>query len=168
MGLYCLAIVQLLGRVQLFVTPLTSAHQASLSFTVSQSLLKLMSVEVVMPSSHLILCRPLLLLPSIFPSRGALRIRWPKYWSFSFSISPPSKYSGLVSFRMNWLDLLAIRRALKSLPQHHSSKAWYLPLSELHCLFAYLIAVLSISLRYCDQRLSFFPTISEGLEQCHI
>ena len=121
--------VQLLSRVQLFVTPWTSAHQASLSITNSWSLLKLMSIEVVMPSNHLILCHPLLLPPSIFPrisvfsNESLLCIRWPKYWSFSFSVSPPNEYSGLISFRMNWLDLLALQGTLKSLLQHHSSKA---------------------------------------------
>ena len=112
-----------------FPTPWTAAQQASLSITNSQSLLKLMSIESVMPSNHLILCRPLLLLPSIFPSikvfpsELTLRIRWPKYWSFSFSISASNAYSGLTSFRMDWLDLLAVHRTLKSLLQHHSSKA---------------------------------------------
>ena len=111
--------VQLLSRVQLFVTPRTAAHQASLSITKSQSLLKLMSIESVMPSNHLILCCPLLLLPSIFPTSGsfqmsALRIRWPKYWSFSFSIRPSNEHSGL-TFRMDWLDLLAAQETLKSL-----------------------------------------------------
>ena len=111
-----------------FVTPWTAARQASLSITNSQSLLKLMSIESVMPSNHL-LCRPLLLSPSIFPSIGvfsnelALRIRWPKYWSFSFNISPSNEYSGLISFRMNGLDLLSVQETLKSLLQHHSSKA---------------------------------------------
>ena len=111
------------------MTPWTAAHQASLSITNSQSSLKLMSIESVMPSNHLILCHPLLLLPSIFPSirvfssESALRIRWPKYWSFSFSISPSNKYSGLISFRLDWLDLLAIQGTLKSLRQHCSSKA---------------------------------------------
>jgi len=111
------------------VTPWTAAHQASLSITKSQSLLKLMSIESVMPSNHLVLCCPLLLLPSIFPSirvfsnESVLHIRWPKYWSFSFSISPSNEYSGLISFRMDWLDLLAIQGTLKSLLQHHSSKA---------------------------------------------
>ena len=106
-----------------------AARQASLSFTVSQSLLKLMSVESVMPSSHLILCRPLLLLPLIFPSirvfsnESTLRMRWPKYWSFSFNISPSNEHPGLISFRMDWLDLLAVQGTLKSLFQHHSSKA---------------------------------------------
>ena len=124
--------VQSLIRVQLFVTPQTAACQASLSITNSQSLPKLMSVESVMPSSHLILCRPLLLLPSIFPcirvfffNQSVLRIRWPKYWSFSFNISPSNEYSGLISFRMDWLDLLAVQGTLKSLLQHHSSKAPY-------------------------------------------
>ena len=111
------------------MTPWTAALQASLSITNSQSLLKLMSIESVMPSSHLILCRPLLLLPPISPSirvfssESVLCIRWPKYWSFSFSISPRNEYSGLISFRMNSLDLLAVQGHLKSLLQHHSSKA---------------------------------------------
>ena len=121
--------VQLLSHVSHFATPLTAAHQDSLSFTVSQSLLKLMSIELVMPSNHLILCHPLLLLPSIFPSirvfskESVLCIRWPKYWSFSFSISPSSEYAGLISFRMDWLDLLEAQGTLKSLLQHHSLKA---------------------------------------------
>ena len=120
--------VQSLSHVQQFVTPWTAAHQASLSITNSQSLLKLVSIESVMPSSHLILCYPLLLLPSNFPSirvfsnESALLIRWPKYWSFSFSISPSNEYSGLISFRMDWLDL-AVQGTLKSLLQHHSSNA---------------------------------------------
>ena len=105
------------------MTPWTAAHQASLSITNSQSSLKLMSIESVMPSNHLILCHPLLLLPSIFPSirvfssESALRIRWPKYWSFSFSISPSNEYSGLISFKIDWLDLLAVQGTLKSLLQ---------------------------------------------------
>ena len=121
--------VQSLSCVQLFATPWTAAHQASLSITNSWSLPKLMSIESVMPSNHLILCHPLLLLPSIFPSiwvfsnESALHIRWPKYWSFSFSITPSSEHSGLISFRMDWLDLLAVQGTLKSLLQHHSSKA---------------------------------------------
>ena len=120
--------VQSLSRVWLFMTPWTAARQASLSFTISRSLHKLMSIESVMPSNHLVLCRPLLL-PSIFPgnrvfsNESALRIRWPKYWSFSFSISPSNEYSGLISFRMNWLDLLVVQGTLKSLLQHHNSKA---------------------------------------------
>ena len=111
------------------VTPWVAARQASLSITNSQSSLKLMSIESVMPSNHLILCRPLLHLPSIFPSirvfsnESVLRIMWPKFWSFSFSISPSSEYSGLISFRMDWLDLLAVQGTPKSLLQHHSSKA---------------------------------------------
>ena len=121
--------VQLLSCVCPFATPWTAARQASLSITNSQSLLKLMSIELVMPSHHLILYSPLLLLPSIFPSirvfsdESVLPIRWPKYWNFSFSISPSNKYSGLISFRMGWLDLLAVQGTLKSLLQHHSSKA---------------------------------------------
>ena len=121
--------VQSLSRVRLFETPCTATCQASLSISNSQSLLKLMSIVLVMPSNHLILCFPLLLLPSIFPSIGVfsnesvLRIRWPKYWSFSFSISPSNEYSGLISFRMDWLDLLAVQGTLKSLLPYHSSKA---------------------------------------------
>ena len=111
------------------MTPWTAAHQASLSITNSQTSPKLMSIESVMPSSHLILCHPLLLLPSIFPSirvfsnESVLHIRWPKYRSFSFNISPSNEHSGLISFRMDWLDLLAVQGTLKSLLQHHSSKA---------------------------------------------
>ena len=121
--------VQLLSCVKLFAIPWTAAHQASLSITNSWSLLKLKSIKSVMPSNHLILCHPLLLLPSIFPSirvfskRSVLRITWPKYWNFSFSISPSNGYSGLISFRMDWLDLLAVQGTLKSLLQHQSSKA---------------------------------------------
>ena len=119
--------VQSLSRVQLFVTPSTAARQASLSITNYQSLLKLISIESVMPSNHLILCRPLLLLPSIFPiirvfsSGSVLHIRWSQYWSFSFS--PSNEYSELISFRIDWFDLLAVQGALKSHLQHHSSKA---------------------------------------------
>ena len=126
--------VQLFSHVQQFVTPWTAALQAYLSITNSQSLLKLMSIESVMSSNHLILCCPLLLLSSIFPSirvfanESALCIRWPKYWSFSFSISPSNEYSGLISFRMDWLDLLAVQGTLKSLPRYHSSKASILQL----------------------------------------
>ena len=121
--------VQLFSRVRLFATPWTTARQASLSITNSQSPPKPMSIESVMPSNHLIFCCPLLLLPSIFPSirvssnESALHIRWPKYWNFSFSISPSSEHPGLISFRMDWLDLLAVQRTLKSLLQHHNSKA---------------------------------------------
>ena len=118
--------VHLLSRVRLFANPWTAACQASLSITSSLSLLKLMSIALVMPFSHLILCHPLLLPPSIFPSirvfssESVLPIRWPKYWSFSFSISPSNEYSGLISFRMDWLDLLVVQGTLKSLLQHHS------------------------------------------------
>ena len=121
--------VQSLSRVRLLATPWTAACQASLSITNSRSLLKLTSIELVIPSNHLILCRPFLLPPSIFPSirvfsnEPVLCIRWPEYWSFSFSISPSSEYSGLISFRVNWLDLLAVQGTLKSLLQHHSLKA---------------------------------------------
>ena len=126
---FLISSVQSLSCVWLFVTPWTAACQASLSITNSQSLPKLMSIGSVMPSNHLMLCRPLLLLPSIFPSirvfsdESALCIRWPKYWSFSFNISPSNEYSGLISFRMDGLDLLAVQGTLKSLLQHHSSKA---------------------------------------------
>ena len=122
MGLTYLVVVQSLSCVRLFAIPQAAAHLASLFYTISQSLLKLMSIESVMPSNHLILCGPLLL-PSVFPSirvfsnELALGIKWPKYWSFSFNISPSSEYSGLISFRMDWLDPLAV------LLQHHSSKA---------------------------------------------
>ena len=122
-------VVQSLSHVHLFATPWTAGREAFLSITISQSLLKLMSIELVMPSNHLVLCRPLLLLPSILPrirvfsNESALRIRWPKYWSFSFSISPSNECSGLISFRMDWLDLLAVQGTLKSLLKHHSSKA---------------------------------------------
>ena len=128
-GTRTLSSVQSLSRVRLFVTPWAAAHQASLSNTSSRSLPKLMSIESVMPSNHLILCHPLLLLPSIFPSirvfsnESALCIRWPKYWSLSFNISPSSEYSGLISLRTDWLDLLVVQETLKSLLQHHSSKA---------------------------------------------
>ena len=135
--------VQSLSHVRFFATPWTAALQASLSITNSQSPRKPMSIEWVMPSSHLILCHPLLLLPSIFPSirdfsnELALHIRWPKYWSFSFKISPTNEHPGLISFRMDWLDLLAVQGTLKSLLQHHSSKA-----SILRCA-AFLIVQLS-------------------------
>jgi len=134
-----ISLVQLLSRVWLFVTPWTAAHQASLSITNSWSLLKLMSIESVMPSNHLILCRPLLP-PSIFPSirvfsnESVLPIRWSKYWSFSFSISPSNDCSGLISFRMDWLDLLAVQGTLKSFIQHHSSNT-----SILWCSAFYIV-----------------------------
>ena len=125
-------VVQSLSCVCLFVSPWTAACQASLSFIISQSLLRVMSIELVMLSNHLILCHSLLLLHSIFPSirvfssESAVRIRWPKYWSFSFSISPSNEYSGLISLRTDWCDLLEVQGTLKSLLQHHSSKAWIL------------------------------------------
>ena len=120
--------VQSLSRVRLSATPWAAAHQAPLSSPVSWSLVKFTSIELVMPSNHLIFCRPILL-PSIFPSirvfpnESALHIRWPKYWSFSFNISPSNEHPGLISFRRDWLDLLAVQGTLKSVPQHHSSKA---------------------------------------------
>ena len=122
-------VVQSLSHVLLFANPWTAALQASLSFTISWSLLKLMSIELVMTSNHPVLCPLLLLLPSIFPSirvfssESALHIRWPKCWSFSFSISPSNEYSGLISFRTDWFDFLPVQGTLKSLLQHHSSKA---------------------------------------------
>ena len=124
------------------VTPWTATHQASLSFTISQGFLKLTSIESAMPSNHLILCRSLLLLPSLFPSlrvfssESAFHIRWPKYWSFGFSISPSNEHPGLISFRVDWLDLLAVQGTLKSLLQHHSSKASILLFSA--CFIAQL------------------------------
>ena len=124
--------VQSLSHVQLFETPWPAAHQASLSITISWSLLKLTSIASVMPSNHLILCHPLLLLPSIFPSirifsnESILHIRWPKHWSFSFSISPSKEYSGLTSFWINWFDLHVVQGTLKSLFQHHSSKTSFI------------------------------------------
>ena len=134
--LYCgISLVQSLSYFRLFATPWTAACQASLSITNSQSLLKLMSIQSVIPANHLILCHPLLLLPSIFPSirvfssESVLHIKWPKYWSFSFSISTSNEYSGLISFRIDWLDLLAVQGTLKSLLQYHSSKASILWLS---------------------------------------
>ena len=138
-----------------FATPWTAAQQASLSITNSQSLLKLVSITSVMPSNHLILCRPLLLTPSIFPSirvfsnESILRIRWPKYWSFSFNISPSDEYSGLISFRMNWLDLRAVQGTLKSLLQHHSSKAsilWHSAFFIVQLYHPYMITGKTIAL----------------------
>ena len=127
--------VQSLSRVRLFATPRIAARQAFLSITNSRSLLKLMSIESVMPSSHLILCQPLLLLPPttpcirVFSNESTLCMMWPKYWSFSLNISPSNEHPGLMSFRMDWLDLLAVQGTLKSLLQHHSSKAPILPCS---------------------------------------
>ena len=124
-----ISLVQSFSRVWLSVTPWTAALQASLSITNFWSLLRLMSIELVMPSNHLILCHPLLLLPSVFPNirvfsnESVLCMRWPKYWSFSFNISPSNEYSGLISFRMDWLELLAVQGTFKSLLQNHSSKA---------------------------------------------
>ena len=134
--------VQSFSHVQLFTTPWTAAHQASLSIINSQSLLKLMFIESVMPSNHLIPCHPLLFLPSIFPNimvfsnESVLCIRWSKYWSFSFSISPSNEHSGLISFRRDWLDLLAVQGTLKSLLQHHSSKA-----SILQCSTFFIVQI---------------------------
>ena len=134
-------VVQSLSHVWLFETPWIAAYQASLSITISWSLLKLMSIELVMPSNHLILCCPLLLLPSIFPgikvfsSELALHIRWPNYWSFS--VSPSNEYSGLISFRIDWFGLLAIQGTLKSLLQHHSSEASILRCSTLTSIHVY-------------------------------
>ena len=125
----CFSSVQSLSHVRLFVTPWTAARQVSLSIASSQSLLRLMPIELMMPSHHLILCHPLLFPPSIFPSirvfsnESALHTRWPKYWSFNFNISPSNEHPGLISFRMDWLDLLAVQGTLESLLQHHSSKA---------------------------------------------
>ena len=138
--------VQSLSHVRIFVTSRTAAPQTSLSIFNSWSLLKLMSIELVMASNRLIFCRPLLL-PSIFPSirvfsnESALRIRWPKYWSFSFSISPSNEYSGLISFRMDWLDLLELQVTLKSLLQHHSSKASILWCSAFFMVRKYIYSI---------------------------
>ena len=143
---YCiLSSVQSLSRAWLFATPWTEACQACLSITNSQSLPKLMSVELVMPSNNLILCHPLLLLPSIFPSirvfsnESALCIRWPKYWSFSFNISPFNEHPGLISFRIDWLELHEVQETLKSLLQHHNSKA-----SILLCSAFFIVPLTSI------------------------
>ena len=147
--------VQLLSHVWLFVTPWIAARQASLSITNTQSLLKLMPIESVMPSNHLILCCPLLLLPSIFPSirifssESVLHIRWPKFWSFCFSISPSNEHPGLISFRMDWLDLLAVQGTLKSLFQHHSSKAsilWHSAFFMIHLSHPYTTTEKTIAL----------------------
>ena len=124
-----MVVVQSLNRVQLLVTPWTTAHQASLTFTTSRSLFRFMSIESVMLSNHLFFCYPFSFCPQFL---SAFRIRWPKYWSFSFSISPSSKYSGLISFQIDWLDLLAVQGTLKSLLQHHSSKINSLLLSFLY------------------------------------
>ena len=160
--------VQLLSHVQLFVTPWTAACQASLSITNSQSLIKLISIKSVMPSNHLILCHPLLLLLSIFPSirvfsnESVLRIRWPKYWSFSFSISPSNEYSGLISFTIDWLDLFAVQGTFKSLLQHHSSKEsvlWH-SASSLESQRRKLILVINYNFK---KPMAFFILFSEFL-----
>ena len=146
-----LSSVQLLSRVRLFAIPWTAACQASLSITSSWSLLKLMSIESVMPSNHLILCHPLLLPPSILPSirvfsnESVLHIRWPKSWSFIFSTSPSTECSGLNSFRMDWLDLLAVQGTLKSLLQHHSSKA-----SVLRCSAFFIVQLSHPDMTPCN------------------
>ena len=154
--------VQSLSRVRLFATPWTAVRQASLSITNSQSLLKLKSITSVMPSNHLILCRPLLLPPSIFPSirvfsnESVLCIRWPKYWSFSFSIIPSNEYSGLISFRIDWLDLLAVQGTLKSLLQYHSSKASILWCSVFFIVLnIFLQRIYENTILYCDPRNHF-------------
>ena len=137
--LFPLVVVQLLSQVQLFATPWVAACQASLSYTVSWTLLKFMSIESVMLSNRLVLWHPLLLLPSIlpsirfFPNESSLHIRWLKYWSFSSSISPSNEYSGLISFRMDWFDILTVQGTLKSLLQHHNSKAWLSILNYTRC-----------------------------------
>ena len=147
-GVHCVfVVVQMLSRVQLIVTPRTVARQATLVVTISQSLLKLMSIESVMPSNDLILCHPLLLLPSTFPSirvfsnESALCIRWPKYWNFSFSISPSNEYSGLISFRLTCLILLAVQGTIQSLLQHDSSKA-----SVPQCSAFFMVQLLKLSI----------------------
>ena len=148
-------VVHSLSHVWLFATPWSAACQASLSFAISQSLFKLTSIELVMPSNHLILCCSLFLLPSIFPcirvfsNESALHIKCPKYWNFSFSISPSNEYSGLISFRMDWLDLLAVQGTLRSLLQHHSSKAsvlWRSAFFMIHLLYPYLTTGKTIAL----------------------
>jgi len=150
--------VQLLCCVQLFVTPWTATRQASLSFTMSWNLPKLMSIELVMPSNHLILYHPLFLLPSIFPSMRVFssesaRLRWPKCWSFSLSISPSNEYSGLISFRIDWLDLLAVQKTFKILSQHHSLKLSILQRSALFMVYLshqYMLTEKNHSFDYTD------------------
>ena len=149
-----------LSRVWLFVTPWSAARQASLSITSSQSLLKLMSIKLVMASNRLILCHPLLLLPSIFPrirdsaNESVLCIRWPKYWSFSFSISPSNEYSGLICFRIDWFDLLAVQWTLKSLLQHHNSKA-----SVLQCSAFFIVQLSHTYLTHSFDYMAFVGKI---------
>ena len=153
--LYWFSLVQSLSHVRLFVTPWTAARQTSLSITNSQSLPKLMSIESVMPSNHFILCRPLSSCPQSFPASGfffsesVLRIRWPKYWSFGFNISPSNEHSGLISFRMDWLDLLAVQGTAKSLLQHHSSKAsifWHSAFFTVQLSYPYMTTGKTIAL----------------------
>ena len=148
-------VVQLLSCVQLFAAPWTAAHQASLSFTISWRLLKLMSIESMMSSDHLVLCCPLLFLLSVFPSirvftnESFVRIRWPKYWSFSFSICHSNEHSGLSSFRIDWFDLLAVQGTLKSLPKHHSSKAsvlWFSAFFMVQLSYPYMTTGKTIAL----------------------
>ena len=151
------AVVQSLSHVQLFETPWTVAHQASLTFTISQSLLKLLSIELVTPFNHLILCHPLPLLPSVFASirifshKSALHIRWPKYWSFSFSVSLSNEYSGLISFRIDWFDLLEVQETLKSFLQHDILKASVSSMS-----LSLLYGPTLTSIHYCWKSHSFF------------
>ena len=161
-----------LSLVRLFVTPRTTAQQASPSITNSQSPPKPMSIELVMPSNRLILCHPLLLLPSIFPSirvfsnESTLRMRWPKYWSFSFSTSPPNEHSGLISFRMDWLDLLAVQETLKSLLKHHSSKAsilWHSAFLRVQLSHPYMTTGKTIALT----RWTFVGKVMSLLESNH-
>ena len=167
--------VQSLSHVPLFASPWTAAHQASLSFINSQSLLKLMSIESVTPSNHLILCRPLLLPPSIFSSirvfysESVLHIRWPKYWSFSFSMSPSNEHPGLISSRMDWLDLLAVQGSLKSLLQHHSSKAsilWHSAFFILQLSHPYTTTGNTIALTRWTlvDKVMVFPVVTYGCE----
>ena len=164
--------VQSLSPVRLFATPWTAARQASLSITNSWRLLKPMSIDSVMPSNHLILCRPLFLLPSIFPSirvfsnESVLHIRYPNYWSFSFSISPSNEHSGLISFRMDWLDLLAVQGTLKSLLQHHSSKAsilWHSAFFTVQLSHPYMTTGKTIALT----RLTFVDIHTTTMTQFH-
>ena len=143
-------VVQSLSRVQHFATPWTAACQASLSFTISRSLFKLVSIESVMPSNHLILFRPLIHLPSVFPSirvfsnESSVRIRWPKYWSFSFSISPSNEYSGLISFRIDGFDLLVVQGTLKGLLQHRIRKHQFFSIQPSYTIYEYAVYMYSI------------------------
>ena len=164
--------VQSLSFAWLFVTPWTAARQASLSITDSQSLPKIMSIELVMPSNHFILCRPLLLPPSIFPSirvfsnESVLHVMWPKYWSFSFSISPSNEYSGLISFRMDWLDLFAVQGTLESFIQYHSSKAstlWCSAFFIVQLSYLYMITGKTIALTIQTFDGKMMPLLSNTL-----